>query len=282
MSQALEHLSRKAIRHRVASGRWQEPHRSVFVTHNGPISPDERRWIAVLATDGVLGGLSAAVLRGYADDTVHVLLPGNRRPRQLPAGVTIHRTTVLEEREVLRVGGPPRTKPARSVVDAAQWARTDDEARAVIAAAYQQRLVAHRDIEDVLRRLRRARRRALIMQTAADAAGGAHSLAEIDFVALCRAHDLPEPARQVLRRDSSGRRRYLDALFDEWQVQVEIDGGQHHDPRSAWSDMRRQNDLWIAGDRVLRFPAWALRHDPSSVMRQVRAALTAAGWTPTQ
>ena len=85
-----------------------------------------------------------------------------------------------------------------------------------------------------------------------------------------------------LRRDSSGRRRYLDALFDEWQVHVEIDGGQHLDARSAWSDMRRQNDLWIAGDRVLRFPAWALRLDPSSVMHQVRAALTAAGWTPTQ
>ena len=76
-----------------------------------------------------------------------------------------------------------------------------------------------------------------------------------------------------MRRDSAGRRRYLDAYFDEWQVHVEIDGGQHLDPRQAWDDMRRQNELWIAGDRVLRFPAWALRADPARVISQVRAAL---------
>jgi very-short-patch-repair endonuclease len=180
--------------------------------------------------------------------------------------------------DILAAGRPPRTKIARSVVDAAQWARTEDEARAVIAAAFQQRLVAARDVQDVLRRLPRARRRRLITQTALDAAGGAHSLAEIDFVELCHRHDLPQPSLQVVRHDAAGRRRDLDALFEQWRVHVEIDGGQHLDARQAWSDMRRQNELWIAGDRVLRFPAWALRHDPGAVMAQVRAALRAAGW----
>jgi very-short-patch-repair endonuclease len=103
-------------------------------------------------------------------------------------------------------------------------------------------------------------------------------LAELDFVDLCRRHHLPEPSRQTVRRDATGRRRYLDAYFEEWHVHVEIDGGQHLDPRQAWADMKRQNDLWIFGDRVLRFPAWTLRSDPATVMSQVRAALTAAGW----
>jgi very-short-patch-repair endonuclease len=62
-------------------------------------------------------------------------------------------------------------------------------------------------------------------------------------------------------------------------VLVEIDGGQHVEVRHAWADMRRQNEIWIAGDRVLRFPAWAVRHDGETVMQQVRAALHAAGWT---
>jgi very-short-patch-repair endonuclease len=61
-------------------------------------------------------------------------------------------------------------------------------------------------------------------------------------------------------------------------VHVEIDGCQHLDVRQAWADMRRQNQLWIAGDRVLRFPAWALRSDPDAVLAQVRQALRAAGW----
>jgi len=190
MAQALRHMSRKAVRHRLATGRWQRPHRSVFVTHSGPIGTTQRRWIAVLSIGehAMLGGITAA----------------------------------------------------------------------------------------------QAGRRRLITQTALDAAGGTHSLAEIDFVELCHRHDLPEPSLQVVRHDAAGRRRYLDALFEPWQVHVEIDGGQHLDARQAWSGMRRQNELWIAGDRVLRFPAWALRHDPGAVMAQVRAALCAAGWQESQ
>jgi very-short-patch-repair endonuclease len=84
----------------------------------------------------------------------------------------------------------------------------------------------------------------------------------------------------VRRVDSSGRRRYLDAWFEEWQVHVEIDGGHHMDVRQWWADMKRQNDLWIPGDRVLRFPAWLVRERPAEVAAQVRAALLAAGWRP--
>lgn len=82
----------------------------------------------------------------------------------------------------------------------------------------------------------------------------------------------------MVRRDSAGRRRYLDAYFEQWRVHVEVDGGQHLDPAHAWADMRRQNDLWVEGDRVLRFPAWVLRAHPEEVIAQLRAALRAAGW----
>jgi hypothetical protein len=44
--------------------------------------------------------------------------------------------------------------------------------------------------------------------------------------------------------------------------------------------MRRQNDIWIAGDRILRFPAWMMRARPEEVAAQLRAALIAAGWRP--
>jgi very-short-patch-repair endonuclease len=128
--------------------------------------------------------------------------------------------------------------------------------------------------------LPRMRRHRLIKETVDDVVGGAHSLAEIDFIKLCRNNRLPEPTCQVVRRDASGRRRYLDALFQRWRVHVEVDGGQHLEVRQAWADMRRQNDLWIAGERVLRFPSWAIRSDPASVVAQLRAALVAAGWRP--
>lgn len=281
--QALRHFSRKAIRHRVATGRWRQVHRAVYVTHSGPVTADQLRWIAVLAFGqrAILAGLSAAQawgLRRYGNSTVHLLVPAAYRGGQTVPGVIVHRTTLLPDEDVLDVGQPPRTMPARSIIDAAQWARTDEEARAIIAAGYQQRLVGGNDIERVLERMPRARRRKLIQLTAADAAGGAHSLAELDFLGLLRRAGLPEPSRQKVRHDAAGRRRYLDVYFDRWSVHIEIDGAQHLDARAAWADMQRQNELWIAGDRLLRFPAWAVRNQPKLVVAQVRAALRAAGW----
>lgn len=285
LAQALRHMSRKAVRHRVSSGRWRQVHRAVFVAHAGPVTVEQQRWIAVLAVgpDAALGGVTAAQawgLRRYDRPVVHVLLPAGSRADRTPPGVIVHRTTVLADGDILPGGRPPRTTPARSLVDAAQWARTDDEARAIIAAGFQQRLVIGGGIERVIARMPRARRRRLILQTAADSAGGAHSLAEIDFLGLCRRTGLPEPSRQTIRYDAAGRRRYLDAYFERWRVQVEVDGGQHLDPRTAWADMRRQNDVWVTGDRVLRFPAWALRSHPAEVIAQLTAALHAAGWSP--
>ncbi|MEU9510455.1 DUF559 domain-containing protein [Micromonospora sp. NPDC048170] len=282
LSQALRHMSRKAIRHRVASGRWRQVHQAVFVTHSGPVGPAQLRWIAVLAAGpgAMLGGLTAVQaggLRGFPTRVIHLLLPADRR-RELPHGVSAHRTTHLPERDVLAVGQPCRTTAARSIVDAAQWARTDEEARSIVAAGFQQRLVCGADVQEVLDRMPRLRRRRLVLDVARDAAGGAHSLAELDFLKLVRRAGLPEPTRQKVRRDSGGRRRYLDAYFEEWKVHVEIDGGQHLDPRTAWADMRRQNALWVEGDRVLRFPAWALRAHPAEVLAQLHAALRAAGW----
>jgi len=149
-----------------------------------------------------------------------------------------------------------------------------------VAAAFQQRLVGLDDVTTALARQPRARRRVLVADIARDAGGGAHSLPEIEYLRLCRRAALPTPMCQVIRTDADGRRRYLDAYFDEYGVHVEIDGGQHTRAGTWWADMKRQNDLWVAGDRVLRFPAWVVRTRPAEVAAQTRAALIAAGWRP--
>ncbi|MGN9911559.1 hypothetical protein ACTMTJ_28765 [Phytohabitans sp. LJ34] len=61
---------------------------------------------------------------------------------------------------------------------------------------------------------------------------------------------------------------------------MEIDGAQHMDVRSWYADMRQHNEIAIAGERLLRFPAWMIRHRPDEVVDQVKAALFAAGWRP--
>ena len=285
--QALTVMSTSAIRRRVTSGRWQAPHRGVIVTHNGPVSAAQHQWIAVLAVGmerpAVLGGLSALLalgLRTLTSRHIHVLLPAGSRERDPPDGVVVHRTSSLPRRDVLEQGTPPRTTAARSVVDAAQWATSDNEARLIISTAFQQRLVGGRVVEEVLERMPRAVRRSLIRRTSADAKGGG-SVAEIDLVALCRRAGLPPPTRQVRRVDADGRVRYLDCYWEEWKLHVEIDGAHHMNVESWWADMKRQNALWIPGDRVLRFPAWLVRERPREVLGQIRMALMAAGWIPT-
>jgi hypothetical protein len=280
--QALRFLSPQAVRRRVDSGKWRAAHRGVLVAHNGPVTPRQRLWIAVLASGrvGYLAGATALELiglRGYSERAVHVLLPADAQASNPPSGVRVHRTRALPEEDRRRVDRLPCTSPARSMVDAAQWARSDDAARTIVAACFQQRLVTLAEATGVLDRRPNIRRRALIVATVTDAAGGAHSLGELEFVELCRRAGLPSPRCQVSRVDAAGRHRLLDAVFDGYGVRVEIDGAGHLDPAQWWADLQRQNDLWITGERVLRFPVWAVRERPAEVLAQVRAALAAGG-----
>jgi very-short-patch-repair endonuclease len=286
-AQAVALLGRKRLERLVRDGQWQIPLPGVVVAHNGPTTEEQQRWIAVLAsgTDAVLAGISAAVaggLRRRTDEFIHVLMPAHRhseRPRGwYAARVRPHRTTFLPDKDLPLPRRPPRTAMPRSLVDAAQWARSDDEARAIVAAGCQQRLVRPDDVLAVVERMPRARRRALILDTLGMAQAGAMSLPEINFRRLCGRHRLPLPDHQVMRHDRAGRPRYLDAYWAPYQLHVEIDGRWHTEADSWWSDLRRQNDLWIAGDRVLRFPAWLVRERPTEVADQLREALRAAGW----
>jgi very-short-patch-repair endonuclease len=109
----------------------------------------------------------------------------------------------------------------------------------------------------------------------ADIGGGAEALSEIDFVRLCRRHGLPAPVQQ-LRRDPSGRRRYLDATWrraDGRLVVVEVDGALHLAARRWWDDQLRQNELALADALVLRFPSVVVRTKERLVASQLRRAL---------
>jgi very-short-patch-repair endonuclease len=219
-------------------------------------------------------------LRGFDGGPTHVLISARRRVDHPPDDVVVHRTSGLPGLHRTEVDGLPCTSAARAVVDAAQWAGTDARAAAVVAASAQQRLARPDEVRAVLNGRPRARRRGFVLALAADLAGGAASLPETEFLGICRRARFPTPKLQVSRRDARGRQRYLDAYFDGYAVHVEIDGGQHLDVRAWWADMRRQNDLWIAGDRILRFPSWVVRIYPEEVRSQIGAALRSAGWLP--
>jgi hypothetical protein len=289
-AQAVDLLGRGVVRGLIRRGVWRRVCRGIVLTNNGRLTRDQQLWVAVLAAGpgAVLAGVTAAAaggVRGLRAEPLQVLVPAAHKPSgRLPLlpldmiGVRVYRSTFLPPGH-RQIGLPPRTTIARSVVDGAAWARTADEARVVLTAACQQRRVLPGAVARVLEAMPRVRRRRLIRTTLADIEGGAHALSEIDFVALCNRFRLPRPDLQECRRDADGRNRFLDAYWKEWRLHAEVDGAHHVDARHWAADMLRQNQVWIAGDRVLRFPAWLIRARPADVADQLRAALAAAGWT---
>ena len=101
-------------------------------------------------------------------------------------------------------------------------------------------------------RVRRDRRRSFVHAVLLDLLGGARSIGELEFARECRVRGLPEPTRQVLRRTGRGR-SYLDVLWEEWGVIVEIDGIQHSWATEVVSDALRQNALTLQRGVVLVF-----------------------------
>jgi hypothetical protein len=146
----------------------------------------------------------------------------------------------------------------------------------LLAAAVQQSLITPARLRTTLDRSSRARHRLALLAAVADIEGGADALSEIDFIRLCHRYRLPRPELQKARRDSTGRRRYLDAAWrraDGRMVVVEVDGALHLNVRRWWDDQLRQNELSLADALVLRFPSVIVRTAPELVAAQLRRAL---------
>jgi very-short-patch-repair endonuclease len=253
----------------------------VFVTHSGPLTHLQRLWCALesVGPPVFLAGASAAALdrlTGFPTDRIFLVVPAVRRPRPR-AGVTVHRSTILGDADVHPSRQPPRTRLERSVLDMASWAGSDDDARAVLAAAVQQRLTTADLLRAALLRAGGRNRSVLIAQTLDDVADGAHSVAELAYRRLERRHRLPAGRFQA-PVDLGGRRRYLDVWYEPWRVWVEIDGGHHREARQWWADLDRQNAGVLDDRLILRFPAHLVRDSPEKVAAQVAEALRRRGW----
>ena len=286
---ALSRMSPGALRWRLQSGRWQQPCRGIVVAQSGPLSSMQMLRVAVLwaGPGSALGGLTAAKLQGFRGfdakgDVIYLVRPVGRAQRRTkpPTRVAVHYSRNLTPADIHPVRQPPQTKIARSLVDAAAWMGTDRGAQAVLAAGVQQRLVRVADLTAEVERNERVRRRGLMRETLEDIAGGAHALSEIDFSRLVvRRFGLPEPDRQVPRRDANGKRRWLDVVWEQATLIVEIDGAGHIDVLQYWDDMDRGNDFTLKHYRVLRYAAFVIRYRPEYVASQIRQALRDAGYS---
>lgn len=270
----------------IESRRWQaDADGLVTVLHNGPLTRLQQEAVAVLA-GGRLCALAArtaaarAGLQGWEAELVEVVVPrGTTYPDLALVEVKVHESRRFTGADVHPSVWPPRVHIERALVDAACWSRRARTACGVLAAGIQQRLTTVDRLTATLDLAGKVKFHRLLRKTLADIDGGAHAVSEIDFVRFCARNGLPKPKHQQVRKDTKGRRRYLDAVLEgpHGDVRVEIDGALHLVVQTYWSDMYRGNELTIANDGALRFPSFVIYADDEDALDQLRRALNLSG-----
>jgi len=170
---------------------------------------------------------------------------------------------------------------ADTVLDLVGQARTFDDAYGWISRAVGRRLTSPQSLSKALAGRSRIRWRAWITEALEDAADGVHSPLERNYVhGVERAHGLPTARRQAKRRHSSGT-RYLDNLYEEYDLCVELDGFAAHPAESRWRDTHRDNANLVQGTQTLRYGWPDVTEHRCQTAAEIAAMLRRRGWTGT-
>ena len=223
---------------------------------------------------GIDGGPRRPGVQSPPAGTIHLTLPGNRA--RGPAGVVVHRSTILTSRDLRIHDGLPVTAPARTLLDVPGELAPRELERALDTGLVQRR-VTPREINDVLGRAgRHAGRHAgrAVLRDLVDAHSHTtftRSEAEERFLAIVRGAGLPEPLVNVRRHGFE-----LDFLWPRErgrEIAVEIDGYAFHGGRAAFErDRRRDGILYAARIDVLRFTWRRLTEEPLAVVAEIATA----------
>lgn len=267
-------ITRRAIAHRVATGRLYRQHTGVYL-----LDPPQHAARVTLLTaavaacgpDAVLSHRSAAELWGMRPPhpgDIDVMVIG-RNPGVRP-GIRRHRIAALDSTDVRSRRGITVTSPAWTIIDNAR----DPDLEELLAAAFAAQLVRPSQIEQAIARCPArpgvARLSAILRQD-----GGprlTRSWGERRILALIREAGLPVPETNVPLHGYN-----VDALWRDQRLVVEVDGYEFHGGRAAFeADRARDATHVAAGYRVIRFTAVQLRDEPLVVIARLAAALAVA------
>jgi hypothetical protein len=268
----------KQIDHELTIERWQSPTDGILVTHTGPLLGDEPLWVGVLhaGRGAVLTHLSSARRDGLTwigRHVIDVLTPKGDLVEPLD-GYFFHQTRRPYHLWVRPRSGPPRLPFEHAVLLAAERDKDVRRAIGLLASSVQQGLTKADRLTRTIPQIRKLRHGRTFRLVLHDIAGGAQSFAELDVGRMCRDAGLIEPARQVVRLDKAGMRRYLDCVWvlpDGRTVVLEIDGSFHAEVVAWWQDMRRERAVVIAGDTVLRCSSIELRLERAQILADLKA-----------
>jgi predicted transcriptional regulator of viral defense system len=273
-----------AMRTRVRNGRWQRLERGVYAAFSGEPSRETVLWAALLRAGpgAVLSHQTAAERHGLIDEPsslITITVAASKRPaRAKISGLVIHRSdAILRARHPAML--PPCTRVEDTVLDLIEIAPTFDDAYAWICRAVGRRRTTTDRIRLAMDARKKMRWRREITVALGDADGGALSVLEYRYIhRVERPHKLPVARRQARIRQRTGN-MYLDNLYEEYGVCVELDGTAAHPADEQWLDKRRDNANAVSGLVTLRFGLLDLGDRRCETASAVATLLRRRGWT---
>lgn len=274
---SLDHLLRPG-------GRWQRILPGVYAGTNGTVSPDQRAMAALLYA-GPQSLLTGAVavrrhrLRCAGLNQVDVLVPYEVRV-QSAGYVRIIRSGRMPER-FFRTRQIRVVPLDRAVADAARSMTSLGDVRAVVAAAVQS---GGCDLASLITELLEGpvTGSRLYRMALREASAGSRSAAEGDFMALVGRSGLPEPMYNAELYTADGI--FLGIADAWWQragVVAEVDSRQYHlSPRDYERTVMRHNRMAASGINLLHFLPSTIKSNPSSVVANLRGAITSGTAQP--
>lgn len=226
-------------------------HPRVYVDHTGAPTYAQRCWAAVLyAEPAALAGRHALPDPPTSSgEPIEVAIDWSRRVGTR-RGIRITRMRDLDD-QVAWNRSPPRLHLETAAIVAADRARTDHDAIALLCELVGSRRTTAGRLASSLSERSRHSRRQLVVALVDDLAAGTHSVLEHGLLErVLRPHRLPAPTRHQAPERGRRGREYRDMLFEGLSAHLELDGG-HHDG-SAQKDDDADRDLQdIAGGLVV-------------------------------
>ena len=270
-------ITANAIEHRIRSnGPWQRLLPGVYLTTTGQPTLEQRATAALVyaGPDAVITGPAALAnyeIRGPKFRRVDVLIP-HERERQSRGFVAIHRTRRMPT--TVAVDLALQFAPAeRAVADTVRQLDGVAEARAVVAAAIQQRRCT---IEQLAAELRAGpiRGSARLRSVLAEVIDGIRSAPEGDLRDLIRASGLPQPLFNATLLLNGKFLARPDAWWPDYGVAVEVDSREWHLLPEHWEQtMARHRRMSAAGINVLHVSPRQLRDQSAGLLGEIEAAL---------
>ncbi len=273
----------ETMRNWARSGRWQRLQRGVYAAFSGEPSRETVLWSALLRAGpgAVLSHQTAAELHGLVDkpsSIITITVPASRHPAQVKIdGIVIHRSdAILRTRHPAML--PPCTRVEDTVLDLIQGTRTFDDAYAWICRAIGRRRTTADRIRHAMDARKKMRWRQELTVALDDADDGVLSVLEYRYVRRVeRPHGLPLARRQARIRQRTGN-RYLDNLYEEYRLCVELDGTAAHPADEQWRDKRRDTTNAVGGILTLRLGMTDLGNRRCETADAVAAVLRSRGW----